>query len=55
MDYFLRLLYEEYINWIVGIFRRNCLFKPVIEKKKKIEGKKKRGRRRKELLDDFNP
>jgi hypothetical protein len=39
-------------NWIVRILRRNCLIKHVIEGK--IEGKRRRGRRPKQLLDDLN-
>ena len=42
-------------NWIGHILRRNCLLKQVIEGK--IEGEmevtKRRGRRRKKLLDDL--
>jgi hypothetical protein len=42
-------------NWIGHIIRRNCLLKEVIEGKIKgrIEVTRKRGRRRKELLDDL--
>jgi hypothetical protein len=36
-------------NWIGHILRRNCLLKHVIEGK--VEGKGRRGRRRKDLLD----
>jgi hypothetical protein len=41
-------------NWIGHILRRNCLLKQVIEGKVKgeIEVTKRRGRRRKKLLDD---
>ena len=42
-------------NWIGHILRRNCLLKEVIEEKIKgqIEVTRRRGRRRKKLLDDF--
>jgi hypothetical protein len=42
-------------NWIGHILRRNCLLKQVIEVKIKgeMEVTKRRGRRRKKLLDDF--
>ena len=42
-------------NWIVHILRRNCLLKQVIEGKIKGEMKvaRRRGRRRKKLLDDL--
>ena len=42
-------------NWIGHILRRNCLLKQVIEGKIKgqIEVTKRRGRRRKKLLDDL--
>jgi hypothetical protein len=41
-------------NWIGHILRRNCLLKQVIEGKIKgrIEVTRRRGRRRKKLLDD---
>ena len=41
-------------NWIGHILRRNCLLKEVIEGKIKGETKvtRRRGRRRKKLLDD---
>jgi hypothetical protein len=38
-------------NWIGHNFRRNCHLKHVIERK--IEGTERRGRRRKQLLDDL--
>jgi hypothetical protein len=38
-------------NWIGHILRRNCLLKHIIEGR--ISGTRKRGRRRKQLLDDF--
>jgi hypothetical protein len=42
-------------NWIGHILCRNCLLKQVIEGKIKgeMEVTRRRGRRRKELLDDF--
>jgi hypothetical protein len=42
-------------NWIGHILRRNCLLKEVIEGKIKgrIEVTRRRGRRRKKLLDDL--
>ena len=42
-------------NWIGHILRRNCLLQQVIEVKIKgqIEVKRRRGRRRKKLLDDL--
>jgi hypothetical protein len=42
-------------NWIGHILRRNCLLKEVIEEKIKgrIEVTRRRGRRRKKLLDDL--
>ena len=42
-------------NWIGHILRRNCLLKHVIEGKIKgeMEGTRRRGRRRKKLLDDL--
>jgi hypothetical protein len=50
---FLRHDYSS--NWIGHILRRNCLLKEVIEGKIKgrIEVTKRRGRRRKQLLDDL--
>jgi len=38
-------------NWIGHIFRMNCLLKHVI--KGKTEGTRRRGRRRKQLLDNL--
>ena len=42
-------------NWIGHILRRNCLLKQVIEGKIKgeMEVRRRRGRRRKKLLDDL--
>ena len=42
-------------NWIGHILRRNCLLQQVIEGKIKgqIEVRRRRGRRRKELLDEL--
>ena len=42
-------------NWIGHILRRNCLLKPVIEGKinGEMEVTRRRGRRRKKLLDDL--
>jgi hypothetical protein len=42
-------------NWICHILRRNCLLKEVIEGKIKVEVEvtRRRGRRRKKLLDDL--
>ena len=44
-------------NWIGHILRRNCLPKQIIEGKIKgeMEVARRRGRRRKKLLDDLNP
>jgi hypothetical protein len=43
------------VNWIGHILHRNCLLKEVIEGKIKgrIEVRRRRGRRRKQLLDDL--
>ena len=43
-------------NWIGHILRRNCLLQQVIQGKVKgqIEVRRRRGRRRKKLLDDLN-
>jgi hypothetical protein len=42
-------------NWIGHILRRNCILKEVIEGKRegRIKVTRRRGRRRKQLLDDF--
>jgi len=42
-------------NWIVHILHRNCLLKQVIEgnMKEEMEVARRRGRRRKKLLDDL--
>ena len=40
-------------NWIGHILRRNCLLKQVIEGKIEMEVTRRRGRRRKKLLDDL--
>ena len=52
------ILYEirkRKANWIGHILRRNCLLKQVIERKIKgeMEVTRRRGRRRKKLLDDL--
>jgi len=52
------ILYEtrkRKTNWIGHILRRNCLLKQVIEGKikRKMEATRRRGRRRKKLLDDL--
>ena len=46
---------KQKANWIGHILRRNCLLKQVIEGKIKgeIEVTRRRGRRRKKLLDDL--
>jgi hypothetical protein len=53
----LHALYSDFtvVYWIVHILRRNCLLQQVIEGKIKaqIEVTRRRGRRRKELLDDL--
>ena len=43
------------LDWIGHILRRNCLLKQVIEGKIKVEKEvtRRRGRRRKKLLDDI--
>jgi len=51
----LREIRKRKANWIGHILRRNCLLKQVIEGKIKgeIEVARRRGRRRKKLLDDL--
>ena len=51
----LREIRKRKANWIGHILRRNCLLKQVIERKIKgeMEVKRRRGRRRKKLLDDL--
>ena len=46
---------KQKANWIGHILRRNCLLKQVIEGKIKgeMEVARRRGRRRKKLLDDL--
>jgi hypothetical protein len=48
-------IWKRKANWIGHILRRNCLIKEVIEGKIKgrIEVTRRRGRRRKQLLDDL--
>jgi hypothetical protein len=48
-------LLKRKANWIGHILRRNCLIKEVIEGKIKgeMEVTRRRGRRRKQLLDDL--
>jgi hypothetical protein len=46
-----RAIKRRKANWIGHMLCRNCLLKYVIEGK--IEGMERRGRRRKQLLDDF--
>ena len=45
------------VNWIGYTLRRNCLLKHAIEWKKEgsVDVTGRRGRRRKQLLDDLNP
>ena len=52
---FLHEIRKRKANWIGHILRRNCLLKQVIERKKKgeMEVTRRRGRRRKKLLDDL--
>jgi len=52
---FLHEIRKRKANWIGHILRRNCLLKQVIERKMKGEMKvaRRRGRRRKKLLDDL--
>ena len=51
----LREIRKRKANWIGHIIRRNCLLQQVIEGKIKGQTgvKRRRGRRRKKLLDDF--
>ena len=49
----LREIRKRKANWIGHILRRNCLLKQVIEGKMKAEVTRRRGRRRKKLLDDL--
>jgi hypothetical protein len=49
----LRTIKRRKANWIDHILRRDCLLKHVIEGKQKEEVTGKRGRRRKQLLDDL--
>ena len=51
----LREIRKRKANWIGHILRRNCLLKQVIEGKIKgeMEVTRRRGRRRKKLLDDL--
>jgi hypothetical protein len=53
--YIFFLVVQRKANWIGHILRRNCLLKQVIEGKIKGEIKvtRRRGRRRKKLLDDL--
>ena len=52
---FLHEIRKRKANWIGHILRRNCLLQQVIERKIKgqIEVTKRRGRKRKKLLDDL--
>jgi hypothetical protein len=47
----LRTIKRRKANWIGHILRRNCLLKHIIEGR--IEGTGRRGRRRKQLLDNL--
>ena len=51
----LREIRKRKANWIGHILRRNCLLKQVIEGKIKgeMEVRRRRGKRRKKLLDDL--
>ena len=51
----LREIRKRKANWIGHILRRNCLLKQVIERKIKgeVDVTRRRGRRRKKLLDDL--
>jgi hypothetical protein len=52
---FLHELRKRKANWIGHIVRRNCLLKQIIEGKIKgeVEVTRRRGRRRRKLLDDL--
>jgi hypothetical protein len=47
----LHIIRRRKANWIGHILRKNCLLKHIIEGK--ISGTRRRGRRRKQLLDDL--
>jgi hypothetical protein len=51
----LQTINRKKANWIGHVLRRNCLLKHVIEGKieGRIEVRRRRGRRRKQLLDDL--
>jgi hypothetical protein len=49
----LHVISKRKANWIGHILRRNCLLQQVIEEKVKGEIEGRRGRRRRELLDDL--
>jgi hypothetical protein len=49
--HFLRTIKRRKADWIGHRLRRNCLLKHVIEGK--TEGIRRRGRRRRQLLDDL--
>ena len=53
--YYLHKIRKRKANWIGHILRRNCLLKQVIEGKIKgeMEVTRRRGRRRRKLLDDL--
>jgi hypothetical protein len=55
ISFILHEIRKQKANWIGHILRRNCLLRQVIEGKIKVEIKvtRRRGRRRKKLLDDF--
>jgi hypothetical protein len=48
----LHTIKRKKVNWIGHILRRNCLLKHITDGK--IEVEMRRGRRCKQLLDDFN-
>ena len=54
-DAYICMYILEFANWIGHILRRNCLLKQVIEGKIKgeMDVTRRRGRRRKKLLDDL--